>query len=309
MPSAADVLNAAVNAPDVEDSELEKLSLNELRALADKKQAEPVQKTDDKKVEPNEPEDDTQDDDDDEQEFTYSIDLGDGSGIQVYKGASIQEVLDKVGEAQKHATRKIREQAEQLKKYSAQAAKDAADTEYVIGQEMLTNPTSGFKKMFKETTGVDIETFKTKWGRVEALETAQRVQAIEDRKNAAASQFLAAHPEFVANDKNGPRLERAVNLLVAEANSKNQEPDFSAILEAAYTDLSESGLLELKDPNAQEPSKKETPTVSVVAHTRRASGLTSRARTVTTTRNTEPTEEELESMPLEKLKALANQRR
>jgi hypothetical protein len=298
-----------MSAVDENDPKFDELSLEEIKSLANG-QPEPEKKVEDKKPSVTEEpvvEDDEVDDDEPTQ-FEYKIDLEDGSGVQVFKGASVEDVMNKLGEAQKHATRKIREQAEQLKKYGAQAAKDAADNEYVLGQELLSKPTEAFKKMFKETTGVDIDNFKTKWERVEALETAQTVQAIESRKNEAANQFLVAHPEFVANKNNGARLERAVNLLVAEANSKNQQPDFAAFLESAFTDLSESGLLELK---TDEPVKKEVvaePTVAVAAHTRRASGLSSRARTVTTPRNTEPTEAELESMPLEQLKALANRR-
>jgi hypothetical protein len=306
----------AINAVDENDPKLDELSLEEIKALANG-QTEPETRVEDKKpavtTEPVVEDDEI--DDEEPTEYEYKIDLEDGSGVQVFKGASVEDVMNKLGEAQKHATRKIREQADQLKKYGAQAARDAADNEYVIGQEMLTQPTSAFKKMFKETTGVDIETFKTKWERVEALDTAQTAQAIESRKNEAANQFLVAHPEFVANKNNGARLERAVNLLVAEANSKNQQPDFAAFLESAFTDLSESGLLELKTEEPVEPVipgaaaavKKEVvtePTVTVAAHTRRASGLSSRARTIATPKNTAPSEEELYAMSLDQLKEL-----
>lgn len=307
MSEVNDAIKNAIDGVDESDPKLDELSLDELKALANGENAKPAAK-------PAKPAATPEDDETDEpEEFEYRIDLEDGSGVQVFKGASVEEVMQKLGDAQKHATRKIREQAEQLKKYSAQAEKDAADNEYVIGQELISKPTAAFKKMFKETTGVDIEQFKNKWERVEALDRAQQIQAIENKKNAAATEFLAAHPEFVANKSNGARLEKAVNILVAEANSKNIEPDFSAFLETAYTDLSESGLLELKDGNddsvsSAAPKEPKPPVVQVSAHTRRSSGLSSRARTVTTPKNTEPTEDELMSMPLDKLRDLANKR-
>lgn len=310
--SVADAIKSAVDAVNVDDTELEDLSLEELRALADGQAAKP--KTEAKPVVPKEEiEEDEQeiDEEEDEEKFRREIDLGDGSGVQVFKAATLEKLLDKLAEAQKNATIKIREQAQQLKKYSAQAEAEAADNEYVYGQELMTKPTAAFKKLFKETTGVDIETFKTKWERVEAFDQAQQKQAVENKKDVAATQFLADHPEFVPNKANGAKLEKAINLLVADAERKGVEVDFPQFLEEAFLDLSESGLLELKNAEVPEPVKETPPPakpVQVAAHTRRASGLSSRARTATTPRNTEPTEDDLYSMPLEQLKELARKK-
>lgn len=303
--------------------ELEAMSAEEIRALAEKATPSRVGPTSkpktQAKVEPvveDAEEKDVEEDDDDEQpeeeEYEYRIDLADGSGVQVFKGSSPEEVMDKLGEAQKHATKKIREQAEQLKRFSAQAEKEAADNEYVYGQELMTKPTEAFKKLFKETTGVDINTFKNKWERVEAWEQAQQVNAVEEKKNFAATNFISSHPEYIPNKQNGTKLEKAVNLLVADAERKNEEPDFVAFLEEAYLDLSESGLLQLKSEEAApaaevEKSEPVKEAVKVVAHTRRASGLAQRSAAVSR-RTTEPTEEELYNMPLERLKELANRR-
>src|ERR1700675_2751390 len=134
MTKAEDAIKSAVDAVNVDDPKLEGLSLEQIRALADKEQAPPADK---KVVEPKKPEPPTEEEEeeDEDQEYEYKIDLGDGSGVQVFKGANAEEVVAKLGEAQKHATIKIREQAERLEKYTSQAAKDAADNEYVIGQE------------------------------------------------------------------------------------------------------------------------------------------------------------------------------
>src|ERR1700730_17749344 len=99
----------AINAPDVNDAELEELSLEELRKLADGEQ--PVRKEEKPKVEPKDEEtdeidDDEEDDDEDEEKFTRTIDLGDGSGIQVFKAATLEKLLDKLSDAQVNATKK-----------------------------------------------------------------------------------------------------------------------------------------------------------------------------------------------------------
>jgi hypothetical protein len=306
--SVSDAIKKAIEEPEVSDQELENLSLEELRALADG-QAQPKPKVEDKATprveEVEEQDDEEEDDDEDEEKFVREIDLGDGSGVQVFKAATLEKLLDKLAEAQKNATKKIREQAAQLKKYSAQAEADAADNEYVVSQELMSKPTAAFKKLFKETTGVDIESFKNSWERLQAWEQSQAVQSIENQKNQAATQFLADHPEFVTNATNGARLEKAINLLVADAERTGKEINFSQFIEEAYADLSASGLLQLKDMEA-EPVKKETPiekTVQVPAHTRRASGLSSRARTATVPKSTEPTIEDIENMSLDEIRA------
>jgi len=293
----------------VNDEDLEGLSLAELRALADG-QAQPkaAPKAAEPKVEEVEEEiDEDEDDEEEEDKFKREIDLGDGSGVQVFKAPTLEKLLDKLAEAQKNATKKIREQAAQLKKYSAQAEAEAADNEYVVGQELMSKPTAAFKKLFKETTGVDIESFKNSWERLQAWEQSQAVQSVENKKNAAATQFLANHPEFVTNTQNGARLEKAINLLVSQAEINGDEIDFPKFIEEAYADLSASGLLELKDVKASDEKKEkaEEKPVQVAAHTRRASGLSSRVRTATQPRNTEPTEEDLYNMPLEELKERA----
>src|SRR5690348_12024093 len=41
--------------------------------------------------------------------YQREIDLGDGSGVQVFRADSLEELVDKLAEAQRNATRKIRE--------------------------------------------------------------------------------------------------------------------------------------------------------------------------------------------------------
>ena len=43
------------------------------------------------------------------------IDLGDGSGVQVFRGRTERELVDALVKAQEHASRKIKEQSRQIK--------------------------------------------------------------------------------------------------------------------------------------------------------------------------------------------------
>ncbi len=47
--------------------------------------------------------------------FRREVDIGDGSGKQVFEGATLDELVNNLAKAQENATRKIREQAAQLK--------------------------------------------------------------------------------------------------------------------------------------------------------------------------------------------------
>src|SRR5690348_17341391 len=53
---------------------------------------------------------------DDATKFRREIDLGDGSGKQVFEADSAEELIDKLTTAQENATRKIREQQFELRR-------------------------------------------------------------------------------------------------------------------------------------------------------------------------------------------------
>jgi hypothetical protein len=224
--------------------------------------------------------------------FRRTIDLGDGSGVQVFEAPTLEELVDKLAEAQRNASKKIRELV--IKKKEEE--KTTADEEFVISQELMSKPTAAFSKLFASIVGMPIETFKTKVERLDAFEKAQA-------ENAASTSFVQKHPEYVANDANGKRMVKyleAHNLPLTEEN-----------LTKAFQDLKEIGLVELKskDVNAvkeQTGADKSRIATSeeVVPQQRRrvSSGLSQRGRTVTVpTKPKEPSEDELYSMPKDKL--------
>lgn len=229
-----------------------------------------------------------------------TIDLGDGAGVQVFKGkgesreAALEDLSDKLADAQKHATKKIRD----LSKAKPVEKTYTKDEESLYSAELIATPTTAFKKLFKDVTGVDVEEFKTVTAREKEFQAGQTRKAIGDR-------FVAAHPEFLDSARNAQRLNKAVTL----------QGDFSLEnLEKAYQDLNESGLLEVKGEEAsaeQKAAEAEAQRIAATAtetsslRTRRASGLSTQRRTAVPVAAAS-SEEDMYALPLEELRKLAN---
>lgn len=231
-----------------------------------------------------------------------SIDLGDGAGVQVFKGkgdtreAALEDLSDKLADAQKHATKKIRDLSAKVK---VEEPKVSAEDESLYSAELLKTPTEAFKKLFKQVTGVDIQDFKT------TLQREKEFQAGLTKKNAADA-FVAANPDYQDTARNGKLLNKWCEL----------HNDFSTEgLTKAYQDLNESGLLDVKGEEASAEQKEAEAEIQRIAEqarstssqrTRKASGLSTQRRAVATTPAT-PTEDDMYNMPLDELRKRANQ--
>lgn len=230
-----------------------------------------------------------------------SIDLGDGAGIQVFKGKgttreeALENLSDELAKAQTNATRKIRE----LSKAKPVEKVVSSDDEALYSAELLKTPTIAFKKLFKEVTGVDVEEFKTVTAREKAFQAAQQKRTIAD-------QFTAAHPDYLDNDRNGKLINKWLTL----------HNDFSLDgFNKAYTDLAESGLLQVKDAEAggeQKTAEAEAKRIADAAEaassqrTKKSSGLSTHRGTTVTAPAT-PSEEDMYALPLDELRKRANQ--
>lgn len=234
----------------------------------------------------------------DEVVYRRVIDLGDGSGTQVFEAPTMEELVDKLATAQEHATRKIRELANPKKDPPAETLNE--DEEFVLSQQAIQSPTKAFREQFKRNFGMTIEEFKQ-----QQAETAAEARSRRDER--LGREFALSHPEFQQfyNDKNGLRVEKWLRLEGLEFNNEN--------VEKAFVELSSSGLLETVSQNQDAEPKtraEETPrivetTTRIVGQRRAASGLSSQgSRTVV--RASEPTESDLYSMSYEKLAELAN---
>ena len=230
-----------------------------------------------------------------------SIDLGDGAGIQVFKGKgatredALESLSDKLAEAQTHATKKIRE----LSKAKPVVETVSKDDEALYSAELLSSPTIAFKKLFEKMTGIPIEEFKTVTAREKAFQAAQE-------KKQAADAFVVANPDYHDTPRNG----QLINKWCALHNDFSTEG-----LTKAYTDLAESGLLQVKDAEAGGEQKKAEAEARRIAdaaeaassqRTRRASGLSTQRRTPTPVAGA-LSEEDMYALPLEELRKRANQ--
>lgn len=237
-------------------------------------------------------------------EFKRTIDLGDGAGVQVFTGkgdsreGAWENLTDKLAEAQKHATTKIRELSAKVKTTPAEVVV-SKDDEALYSAELLATPTIAFKKMFKAVTGVDVEEFKTVTAREKAFQEARS-------KKGVADQFVAANPDFLDNDRNGKLINKWLTL----------HNDFSLEgFNKAYTDLNESGLLQVKGAEAGDEQKKAEAEAQRIAdaaeaassqRTKKSSGISTQRRTATPV-VAEPSEEDMYALPLEELRKRANQ--
>lgn len=235
----------------------------------------------------------------DEIVYRRDIDLGDGSGVQVFEGRTYEELIDKLATAQEHATRKIRELS-QAKKSEEKVAQAADVDEWLLGQEIISKPTEAFGKIFERVVGMKPTDFSSKMERLTAFEAAK---SAEDQ----AVTFVQTHPDYAATPANGRRMGRYLELYKLEPTVEN--------MEKAFTELADSGLLEARDEKpAVETEEQNAETeriaqpvekVSPASQRKAASGLSGRRSPAPAPKPQGPTEEELDKMPLHKLRDLA----
>jgi len=141
---------------------------------------------------------------------TRTIDLGDGSGKQVFTADTAEELLDKLTTAQENATRKIREQEFELKREKrAKPDRSAApvlakkeltaDELFQIANELSTNPAAAIDKIFTAKTGksaTEIGNF------INDFMAAQQVAQAE-------TAFLMNHQtDYIPSAQNAARIEK-----------------------------------------------------------------------------------------------------
>lgn len=298
------------------EAEMEQLSLEDLKKGADEEAAQARDeqgrfvKTEEAKT--------TEQEEADPEIFIArrEIDLGDGSGIQVFEseGESEKEALealaDKIADAQRNATKKIREQEAELKDLRAKTSKPPEpktitdDEEYVFAQEIQKKPVATLRKMWKELTGYELEDFVTAKQAADAVIGAQK-------QGEALNTFIATHPEYQDDGEDGKYNGELMKMKLAELRL----PITSENLSKAYSSLKNRGFLRLKGEEAHADATKETaatsriekPAVEVAqTRTKKTSGISTHSRTTTVPLNTEPSEDELYKMPMDKLRELAN---
>jgi hypothetical protein len=203
--------------------------------------------------------------------YTRSIDLGDGSGVQVFEADSLEELVDKLATAQEHASRKIRELSAAKKVDEPKKTDETTeDEDWLLSQELMSSPSKAFPKLIKKAFGKDPDAIRTD---LEELETSRK----EKRQQAVVKQFMTEHPDLPFNPYNGTVVERHFKAMALEVTPEN--------LERVFKELGDNGLLK---PNAA-TKEDETPTTdptkqriaapagtTVVVRKKAASGLSAK---------------------------------
>jgi hypothetical protein len=224
------------------------------------------------------------------QVFRRVIDLGDGSGVQVFEASSPELLIDKLADAQMHATRKIRSltQAQKEEQQPVEKKKLTADEEWVLAQQLQTNPSEVLERMIAERLASSPEL-------QEARQIAQKA-----KNDAAAQAWVVTTSDYFANEYNGRKMTDYINRFCnGQQNPEN--------LTKAFADLNGAGLLQSKpaDP-APAPVAPAAPAPVVPAPVpRRSSGLSARAAALAPTTSGELSIEDAYNMPMDKLYELA----
>jgi hypothetical protein len=240
------------------------------------------------------------------------IDLGEGAGEEVFEAEgeteteALEALLDKISDAKKHASKKIRSQEAELREVRSRVPEKPqpkvvdADAEYVYSQELLKSPTKAFRAIFKELTGREIEEFSSIAQREEMFSKATQT-------NNAISSFIATHPLYEDTSKNSAAMTLALQ----------GKPVTGEELHKAYLHLSKSGLLDLKvdeeahadtETKPRSTARIEQPKVAEPEkRTKKSSGLSTNPRTSAVPASGDPSEDEMYDLPLEEIKRRANQ--
>lgn len=159
-------------------------------------------------------------------EFVREIDLGDGSGKQVFKGSTYEELIDRLAEAQTNASKKIRELSQERKKYEPE--KHSSDW-----QELRPNHTADpaayephelnkFRKLFQAETGLTPQEF------LERENARRRVEA----EAVAQSDFVRRHAdEYSPTPQNAERIYRLLQSESLPISKKNLDWAFDQLRE------------------------------------------------------------------------------
>lgn len=233
--------------------------------------------------------------------YERTIDLGDGSGVQVFEAKSMEELVDKLAKAQENATRKIREQETRLRTIPKAAPTPAPDEidalsdaeKFLLQQEVLTDPANAIQKFVNR-----------------AVEKRERVAAqAAERTKSATDSFIANTSDYFASQKNGQKMVKWLEINNLEVSEDS--------LKSAFEDLNSSGLLERKPAEAKETPVvpvveqpveariEPTPVTSTVVRRKVVGGVSVKRSAPTPVQTPGLTEEQMYKMPMHELEELS----
>jgi hypothetical protein len=219
-------------------------------------------------------------------QWVREIDLGDGSGKQVFEGETKDELIDALSTAQLNATKKIRELNRRVKEnvkpepvkaeVKFEPSTLTVDEQFAISQELQTNPAGAIAKLFKSTVGVTPEELREVLA--ESRQAAQQAQGQRE-----AVKFITTHPEYVNDAAN----EKAMMAYLHEHNMAATANNY----EIAFDALTETGLVKVNDQKEVVPAQPE----KVLRNKRAHVGISPRSSSADDV-TPEPDEPSVESM-------------
>lgn len=186
------------------------------------------------------------------------INLGDGSGVQVFRGVGATEteaytaLADELASAQANATKKIRELTQTSVSTNAPDTTTTPENEFLLQQRLLDAPRATIRELFKEEFGMSPTEIKAKLAKADAALEAQTIDRASDA-------FLAANPDYFVSEQNGRRMVRQLEIEGLPPTTEN--------MQKVYDGLKADGLITPK-PAADAPSIRG-----------RSSGLSTRSST------------------------------
>lgn len=236
----------------------------------------------------------------DEEEIEYErvIDLGDGSGAEVFRGKTLEELVDKLAVAKENASRKIRELSAARK--AAEKVVDEAvgltdDERFILSQKILTDPASVIETFIDKALTKKIDP------RLKEVEGVAR----EQRETKAAVEWVKTNPDYYANERNGARMQKYLEKMGLEVNAEN--------LQTAFEDLSADGLLATKPAEKQDAEDTKNAEVERIApkagtgvvRRKVVGGLPTKRQAQVESKPSEPTEKDFQKMSTDELRELA----
>jgi hypothetical protein len=236
----------------------------------------------------------------DEVVYERVIDLGDGSGTQVFRGNTMEELIDKLATAQENATRKIRELSAAQKTAIKQVEEDKGltdDERFILSQKILTEPDKVIETFIEKSFSKKLAP------KLEKLEEIARAK----REQEASEEFVQNTPDYHVSPRNAQRMVKYMEKMGLEATVEN--------LQAAFEDLNASGLLESK-PKEKQDAESDTGEAGTriaakvetgVVRRKVVGGLSTKRQAQVPAKPSEPTEEDLRKMPMDQLRQLTYQ--
>lgn len=218
--------------------------------------------------------------------------VNDDGHVEVYEADSLEDLVNRISDGKRNANTQLAKIIAERKAQEAKVVQTTEDEEYVTKKNLETKPKQTLKEAFRE--------FKAE------------EEAMLQRSYDVQSRFVNTHPEYVADPKNGNgnKLVAQFQLLYPTATELTSEG-----LEKAYSSLAKSGLLVLKTEGADDATNAAAPATQRTVETDanaaqqrspRGSGIRTINRPAAPVTNQAPTMDEAYSMPLEKLRELAN---